>query len=112
MEDCIFCRIINEEVPAKKVYEDSEFLVFADVNPQAPVHNLVIPKKHISNIMEIRDGEMLGRLFEVVQKVAQQEGIASDGFRVVNNCGENGGQTVDHLHFHLLGGRFMEWPPG
>ncbi len=112
MADCIFCKIVEGDIPAQKVYEDHEFLVFADVKPQAPVHHLVIPKEHISNIMEIKDQDLLGRLFGVIQKVAQQEGISEKGFRVVNNCGDDGGQTVGHIHFHLLGGRFMEWPPG
>ncbi len=112
MADCIFCKIVEGDIPAQKVYEDNEFLVFADVKPQAPVHHLVIPKEHVSNLMEIDDGDLLGRLFVVIQKVAQQEGISEKGFRVVNNCGDDGGQTVDHIHFHLLGGRFMEWPPG
>ncbi len=112
MADCIFCKIVEGDIPAQKVYEDHEFLVFADMKPQAPVHHLVIPKEHISNIMEIKDQDLLGRLFGVIQKVAQQEGISEKGFRVVNNCGDDGGQTVGHIHFHLLGGRFMEWPPG
>lgn len=112
MADCIFCKIVEGDIPAQKIYEDHEFLVFADVKPQAPVHHLVIPKEHISNIMEIKDQDLLGRLFGVIQKVAQQEGISEKGFRVVNNCGDDGGQTVGHIHFHLLGGRFMEWPPG
>ncbi len=112
MADCIFCKIVEGDIPAQKVYEDHEFLVFADMKPQAPVHHLVIPKEHISNIMEIKDQDLLGRLFGVIHKVAQQEGISEKGFRVVNNCGDDGGQTVGHIHFHLLGGRFMEWPPG
>ncbi len=112
MADCIFCKIVEGEIPAQKVYEDHEFLVFADLKPQAPVHHLVIPKEHISNLMEIKDQDLLGRLFGVIQKVARQEGISEKGFRVVNNCGDDGGQTVGHIHFHLLGGRFMEWPPG
>ncbi len=112
MSDCIFCKIVQGDIPAEKVYEDEEFIVFADANPQAPVHHLVIPRDHISDLLEVKDKEMLGRLFAVIQKVALQEGLAPEGFRVVNNCGEKGGQTVGHLHFHLLGGRFMEWPPG
>ncbi|MCL2380310.1 MAG: histidine triad nucleotide-binding protein [Treponema sp.] len=114
MSNCIFCRIIGGEIPAKKVYEDEEILAFDDMNPQAPVHILVIPKKHIRNMMEVDTGDtgLLGRLFFKAQEIAQSSGCAEKGARFVVNCKSNGGQTVDHLHCHVLGGRFMTWPPG
>ena len=114
MSDCIFCKIVKGEIPSKKVYEDEEFLAFYDVNPQAPVHFLVIPKKHIRNIMELdaADTALLGRLFFKAQELAKENGCAERGARFVINCKSDGGQTVDHLHLHVLGGRFMKWPPG
>ena len=112
MSECIFCRIVQGEISADKKYEDEEFLAFTDINPQAPFHYLIIPKKHVSNLMEIQDEDMVGRLFSVIRHLAKEEKLDEKGFRVVNNCGEEGGQTVDHIHFHLLGGRFMNWPPG
>jgi len=114
MNDCIFCKIIQGEIPAEKVYEDEEFLAFYDVNPQAPLHLLIIPKKHIPNIMEagVEDQAMLGRLLFKAQEIAQANGCAEDGARFVINCKSNGGQTVNHLHLHIFGGRFMQWPPG
>ena len=114
MSDCIFCKIVQGEIPADKVYEDEEILAFRDVNPQAPLHLLVIPKKHIPNIMEAsaEDTALLGRLLFKAEEIAQSEGCAQDGARFVINCKSNGGQTVDHLHLHVLGGRFMKWPPG
>ena len=114
MIECIFCRIIRGEIPAKKVYEDDEFLAFDDINPQAPVHLLVIPKKHIRNIMEAEpdDTALLGRLLFKAQEIAKNNGCAENGARFVINCKSDGGQTVDHIHCHILGGRFMTWPPG
>ena len=114
MSDCIFCKIANGEIPSDKVYEDEELLAFRDLNPQAPVHFLVIPKKHIRNIMELDAGDtnLLGRLLFKAQELAQSNGCAGDGARFVINCKSHGGQTVDHLHCHVLGGRFMGWPPG
>jgi len=114
MEDCIFCKIVKGEIPSQKVYEDDDILAFRDINPQAPVHILLIPKKHLTNILEMSSADhfLLGRIQEVVIKLAQQEGIDQGGFRLVNNCGDQGGQTVHHLHFHLLGGRNLAWPPG
>ncbi len=107
MEDCIFCKIIKKEIPSAIVYEDEEILAFRDIHPVAPVHILVIPKKHISSIMQIEqeDEDVIGKIYTVVQKIAKQERIAEDGFRVIINCGENGGQEVPHLHFHLIGGK-------
>ncbi len=107
MEDCIFCKIIKKEIPSAIVYEDEEILAFRDIHPVAPVHILVIPKKHISSIMQIEqeDEDVIGKIYTVIQKIAKQERIAEDGFRVIINCGENGGQEVPHLHFHLIGGK-------
>jgi histidine triad (HIT) family protein len=112
--DCIFCRIINGEIPSKKIYEDDEILAFHDINSQAPVHFLVIPKRHIPNIMEAKaeDTELLGRLLLTAQKLAKDQGCEEKGFRLAINCKSHGGQTVDHLHLHILGGRQMGWPPG
>ena len=114
MPDCIFCAIVSSAIPSKKVYEDDEILAFHDLHPQAPLHLLVIPKKHIRNIMEadLEDTAMLGRLLFKAQEIAQNNGCAEKGARFVINCKSNGGQTVDHLHCHILGGRFMTWPPG
>lgn len=113
MSDCIFCKIINGEIPSKKVYEDEEILAFHDVSSQAPVHVLVIPKKHITSVAELdtADAELLGRIFIVIRKISEELQL-QNGYRVVNNCGEDGQQTVPHLHFHLIGGRKMNWPPG
>ncbi len=112
--DCLFCRIIKKEIPAKTVYDDEEILAFEDINPQAPVHVLVIPKKHISTSLDIREGdnELIGRLFQVANKLARDRGVAEKGFRLVVNCNREAGQTVFHLHLHILAGRVMHWPPG
>lgn len=110
----IFKRIIDREIPADIVYEDDQCLAFRDVSPQAPVHVLVIPKKEIASIdaMEDADAALLGHLWIVIRQLARDLGIAESGYRVVTNCGAEGGQSVDHLHFHLLGGRQLDWPPG
>ncbi|MDZ4818884.1 MAG: histidine triad nucleotide-binding protein [Planctomycetota bacterium] len=109
----IFQRIINREIPANIVYEDDLCLAFRDVNPQAPTHVLVIPKKAIPSLDQLTesDSALLGHLWLVIPKIAQQENL-DGGYRVVVNCGADGGQTVDHLHFHILGGRQLSWPPG
>ncbi|GMO21408.1 MAG: histidine triad nucleotide-binding protein [Termitinemataceae bacterium] len=112
MDDCIFCKIIKGEIPAKKLYEDDEILAFFDVNPQAPVHFLVIPKKHLKNIMESTSGDLLGKLLFKAQELAVAQGCGEKGARFVINCKSDGGQTVDHLHIHVLGGRPLDWPPG
>lgn len=114
MEECIFCKIISGEIPSVKVYEDDLVLAFNDLTPQAPTHILVIPKEHISSANEIDDknSKVIGRIFETVSKIAKERGFDSDGYRVVNNCGNDGGQTVSHIHFHLLAGRQLQWPPG
>ncbi|MDR0598937.1 MAG: histidine triad nucleotide-binding protein [Treponema sp.] len=112
MADCIFCKIIAGEIPGRKIYEDGEILAFHDVNPQAPVHFLVIPKKHIPSVMDGADPGLLGKLLFKAQELAVQEGCGEKGGRFVINCKEDGGQTVDHLHVHALGGRPLDWPPG
>jgi histidine triad (HIT) family protein len=113
MEDCIFCRIVKEEIPCSKVYEDDMVLAFHDVNPAAPTHVLVIPKKHFTDITELSEDDMkyVVAVTRVIQKIARELEL-DDGFRVVVNTGVLGGQTVPHLHYHLLGGRKMQWPPG
>lgn len=109
----IFQKIIDREIPADIVHEDDRCLAFRDVAPQAPTHILVIPKKPIRSAAEVtaEDTELMGHLWNVIRQVAEQEGLTA-GYRVVTNCGKEGGQSVDHLHFHLLGGRQLEWPPG
>ena len=107
MNDCIFCKIINKEIPSSIVYEDDEILAFKDINPVAPVHILVIPKKHIASLIDLNkeDELIIGKIYTAINKIAEQEGIDSKGFRVIVNCGEDGGQEVKHLHFHVLGGK-------
>ena len=115
MADCIFCKIAAGEIPSQKVYEDDSVLAFKDLSPKAPVHVLIIPKKHIQSVahFEAEDKELAAHIFvDVVPKLAKDLGIADGGFRVVMNTGNDGGQTVHHLHVHLLGGRKMTWPPG
>ena len=109
MEDCLFCKIINGEIPSEKVYEDDEILAFKDIHPKAPIHILVIPKKHISSAMEIeeQDEALIGKMFTVIKKLAKEFGL-ENGYRIVNNCGSDGGQEVMHLHFHLLGGKKLK----
>lgn len=111
-DDCLFCKIVRGEIPADKLHEDDEILVFRDIAPQAPVHFLVIPKKHITGPADIQaeDETLIGRMMRVGAEVAAREGI--DHFRVVFNNGEQAGQTVFHIHMHILGGRDMGWPPG
>jgi histidine triad (HIT) family protein len=114
VEDCLFCKIATGTIPSKKVYEDSELFAFHDISPVAPTHILIIPKKHIASLSEISedDAGMIAQLFGRIRIIAHELGIERQGFRVVNNCGEYGGQTVHHLHFHILGGRQLKWPPG
>ena len=111
-ESCIFCRIIDGEIPSDKVYEDDAFVAIRDVNPQAPIHVLVIPKEHIASAMEVtpENSGLIARVWEAIPKIAADLGL-ENGFRVVNNCGKDGMQTVQHLHFHLLGKQQMGWPP-
>ena len=112
--DTIFGKILRKEIPAIVVFEDDQVLAFRDVSPQAPTHILIIPKRPIATLNDAQnsDKELLGHLILTAQKIAQNEGIASDGYRLVLNCNENGGQSVSHIHFHLLGGRKLSWPPG
>jgi histidine triad (HIT) family protein len=107
MNDCLFCKIIKKEIPSTIVYEDEQILAFRDINPVAPVHVLVIPKKHISSLinLEEQDEIVVGKIYGVINKIAKQENIFESGFRVIVNCGEDGGQEVKHLHFHLIGGK-------
>ncbi|MCS7299329.1 MAG: histidine triad nucleotide-binding protein [Spirochaetia bacterium] len=112
VENCIFCKIVRKEIPSKIVYEDEDTLAFDDINPQAPVHTLVIPKKHIPNLMELEDSNLLSSIFRTIKQVVRIKNLENDGFRVVVNYLHKGGQTVFHLHFHILGGRQMTWPPG
>lgn len=111
--DCLFCKIINGEIPSNKVYEDDTVFAFRDIAPQAPTHILMIPKEHIKSAAEIDESNsaVVAHIFEVAAKIAKQEGL-DDGFRIVNNCGDIAGQTVKHLHFHLMGGREFGWPAG
>lgn len=114
MEKTIFKKIIDREIPATILYEDDKCLAFTDVNPQAPTHFLVIPKKEIpsTNAIEEDDAALIGHLFVVIKQLAEEKGLKDDGYRVVTNCGAKAGQTVFHLHFHVLGGREFAWPPG
>lgn len=111
---CLFCGIAASELPATKLYEDDEVLAIRDIAPRAPTHILLISRRHIRSALELTDadGPLLGRLFAVAADLARSEGIADDGYRLVSNVGRWGGQSVDHLHFHLMGGRAFEWPPG
>ncbi|MCX7793001.1 MAG: histidine triad nucleotide-binding protein [Thermodesulfovibrionales bacterium] len=112
--DCVFCKIAEKKLPSKILYEDAFALAFEDINPQAPVHVLVVPRKHISTVLELKeeDRELIGHLFLVANNIADQKGIAERGFRLVMNCNRDAGQTVFHIHLHVLGGRSMHWPPG
>lgn len=111
--DCLFCKIINKDIPAQVIYEDDQIIAFNDINPQAPLHFLVIPKKHISTLNDIKedDRELLGHMVMTAGKIAKDQGIAQDGYRTVFNCNNHGGQTVYHIHLHVLGGKAMGWPP-
>ncbi len=111
--DCIFCKIANGEIPSRKAYEDDTVLAFYDLDPQAPTHVLIIPKQHIQSVAQItaENSAVVAHIFEVAAKLSAELGL-KDGFRIVSNCGESAGQSVPHLHFHLLGGRDFTWPPG
>lgn len=113
MNDCLFCKIIVGEIPSTKIYEDEDVYAFADIDPQAPFHAVIVPKKHIASAAEITDENSFyaAKIFEAVANIAKQENL-EQGFRVVTNCGKDGGQTVGHLHFHLLARRYLQWPPG
>ena len=111
---CLFCRIVADELPSTRVHEDDAVIAFRDIAPRAPTHVLVIPREHIASAADLTEahGPILGRLFAVAADIARSEGIADAGYRVVTNVGRWGGQSVDHLHFHVMGGRAFDWPPG
>lgn len=114
MQDCLFCRIANGQLPVELVYENEQVVAFRDINPQASTHILIVPKQHVPDILHLEetDGTLLQAIFSAAAELARREGIAERGFRVVVNTGPDAGQTVAHIHFHLLGGRTMGWPPG
>ncbi|MES9859363.1 MAG: histidine triad nucleotide-binding protein [Candidatus Thiodiazotropha sp. LLP2] len=114
MSDCLFCKFVSGEIKPQTVYEDDDVLAFRDINPQAPCHVLIVPKRHISTLNDLipEDAELMGKLYLAAAKVAKQEGLDGPGYRTVINCNEQAGQTVFHIHLHLLGGRQMKWPPG
>jgi histidine triad (HIT) family protein len=111
-DTCLFCRIVRRDIPATIVHEDAHTLAFRDIDPKAPTHVLVIPKKHVPSLNEADDAELLGRVLLAARSIAAAEGLADVGYRTVINCGAGAGQTVFHLHLHLLGGRALHWPPG
>ena len=113
-KSCLFCRIVRREIPATIIYESDDILAFRDINPQAPVHVLILPKRHITSLNDVTpgDNELLGSIQNVARELARKEKVSGDGYRVVVNCGPNAGQAVAHLHYHLLGGRKFTWPPG
>jgi len=114
MSDCIFCKIISGEIPGDVVYENEDVLAFRDLNPQAPTHILVIPRRHIATINDLQDAdaELLGKMYLAAKEIAKNEGIDEAGYRTIMNCNAGAGQTVFHIHLHVLGGRQMNWPPG
>lgn len=114
MENCIFCKIVSKEIPSKIVFEDDKVIVFHDINPKAPVHVQLIPKEHIASLNEINEANshVAAHIAQLIPQIARQLGIAQSGYRVIVNCGRDGGQEIAHLHYHLLGGRSLSWPPG
>lgn len=114
MSNCIFCQIANKEMPSDILYEDDKVVAFNDVNPQSPIHFLVIPKEHIpsANYIDEDNASLISHVFLVINKLVKEKGLDKKGYRIVNNCGKLGGQTVNHIHFHVLSGRQLEWPPG
>lgn len=114
MSDCLFCKIVKGEIPSQKTYEDDRIFAFEDIQPQAPHHTLIIPKKHIAtlNDLEDEDRNLMGEIILVASRIAQKKGLSDEGYRLVANCLERAGQSVFHIHFHLLGGRSFNWPPG
>ena len=111
-DECLFCKIAKQEIPVKFVYESPEIVAFRDINPQAPTHILVIPRQHVPSLSHATDAALVGRLSLAAAEIAKSEGIAESGYRVVMNTNKDAGQTVFHVHLHLLGGRHMAWPPG
>jgi len=114
VKDCLFCKILDGEIPADIVYESDTAIAFRDINPQAPTHVLIIPRQHIATLNDIADGDqaLIGSLYVAAREIAAAEGIADVGYRAVMNCNEAAGQTVFHIHLHLIGGRRLSWPPG
>ncbi|RKD27610.1 histidine triad (HIT) family protein [Caminicella sporogenes DSM 14501] len=114
MSECVFCKIVNKEIPSEIVYEDDKIIAFKDINPIAPVHVLFIPKNHIASLNDIdnENADVISHIFIKIREMVKELGISDEGYRVVSNCGALGGQTVDHIHFHLIGGRQFQWPPG
>ena len=114
MEDCLFCKIINGDIPSECVYQDDYVYAFKDIDPVSPVHILIVPKEHIASANDItaENSALISKIFEAAAVIAKENGIDANGYRIVNNCGELAGQTVLHLHFHLIGGRDLSWPPG
>ncbi len=114
MDDCIFCKIIRKEIPAKFVYEDERFIVIEDIAPVAPVHMLIIPRLHIVNCLDLQssDSQLIGEIFQLAARLVKEKGVSAEGFRIVNNNNTGAGQSVFHIHFHLLAGRQFNWPPG
>jgi len=112
--DCLFCKIVAGAIPASKLHEDDDVIAFRDLHPQAPTHFLVIPRRHLTSLNDVQpdDAQLIGKLFVVAKLLAEKDGIAENGYRTVFNTGSDGGQTVHHLHLHVLGGRQMSWPPG
>ena len=113
-QDCLFCKIARREIPSDFLYEDESVVAFRDINPQAPLHVLVIPRRHIEKISQLKreDGDLVVRIITAANRIAAEQGIAESGYRLIFNCGADGGQEVYHIHLHLLGGRKMNWPPG
>lgn len=112
MTDCLFCKMVAGDIQPNVIYEDETVLAFRDINPQAPLHVLIIPKRHINNLNGLEDGALGGRLLQTAAAIAAEQGYADSGYRTVINCNDDGGQTVHHLHLHLLAGRALQWPPG
>jgi histidine triad (HIT) family protein len=112
MTDCLFCKMVAGDIKPETVFENDQILAFRDINPQAPVHILIIPKRHIATLNDLDDGQLGSQILKVAIELAKQEGLSEAGYRTVFNCNNNGGQAVYHLHLHLLGGRQMGWPPG
>ena len=114
MSDCLFCRIVAGQIPAKLVHQDDEIIAFQDINPQAPLHALVVPRRHIATLNDLTPGDdaLVGSLFRVAARLAQEHGYAERGYRTVFNCNREAGQTVFHIHLHVLAGRGLAWPPG
>ena len=112
MEDCLFCKIVSGQIPSEKVYENEMLVAFRDIDPKAPVHVLIVPKRHVCDILEADAQGLAAALLSAAAEIAKQLNVAKDGFRIVINTGKNGGQSVPHMHMHLLGGRALGWPPG